>query len=100
LLVARVVGLIEAPRLGLDLPFDVRGTAFQQRVWKALRDIPAGRTATYSDIARKIFHPNRCVRSLVRARPTILRWRSLATVWYETMVRFPAIGGASNASAF
>ena len=57
LLVARVVGLIEAPRLGLDLPLDVRGTAFQQRVWQALRDIPAGRTATYTDIARKIGSP-------------------------------------------
>ena len=56
-LVARVVGLIEAPRLGLDLPLDVRGTAFQQRVWQALRDIPAGRTVTYTDIARKIGSP-------------------------------------------
>jgi AraC family transcriptional regulator, regulatory protein of adaptative response / methylated-DNA-[protein]-cysteine methyltransferase len=57
LLVARVVGIIEAPCLGLDLPLDVRGTAFQQRVWQALRDIPAGRTATYTDIARKIGSP-------------------------------------------
>jgi AraC family transcriptional regulator of adaptative response/methylated-DNA-[protein]-cysteine methyltransferase len=57
LLVARVVGLIEAPRLGLDLPLDVRGTAFQQRVWQALRDIPAGRTVTYTEIARKIGSP-------------------------------------------
>jgi AraC family transcriptional regulator, regulatory protein of adaptative response / methylated-DNA-[protein]-cysteine methyltransferase len=56
-LVARVVGLIEAPALGLDLPLDVRGTAFQQRVWAALREIPAGTTATYSDIARKIGAP-------------------------------------------
>lgn len=53
-LVARVVGLIEAPGLGLDLPLDVRGTAFQQRVWAALREIPAGTTATYADIASKI----------------------------------------------
>jgi AraC family transcriptional regulator, regulatory protein of adaptative response / methylated-DNA-[protein]-cysteine methyltransferase len=56
-LVARVVGLVEAPRLGLDLPLDVRGTAFQQRVWRALREIPAGETATYSDIARRIGAP-------------------------------------------
>ena len=40
-LVARVVGFVEAPRLGLDLPLDVRGTAFQQRVWQALQDVPA-----------------------------------------------------------
>jgi AraC family transcriptional regulator, regulatory protein of adaptative response / methylated-DNA-[protein]-cysteine methyltransferase len=56
-LVARVVGFVEAPHLGLDLPLDVRGTAFQQRVWRALRDIPAGTTATYSDIAARIGAP-------------------------------------------
>jgi AraC family transcriptional regulator of adaptative response/methylated-DNA-[protein]-cysteine methyltransferase len=56
-LVARVVGLIEAPGLGLDLPLDIRGTAFQQRVWAALRDIPPGTTTTYGDIARKIGAP-------------------------------------------
>jgi AraC family transcriptional regulator of adaptative response/methylated-DNA-[protein]-cysteine methyltransferase len=52
--VAKVVGFVEAPALGLDLPLDVRGTAFQQRVWKALREIPAGETASYSDIAERI----------------------------------------------
>lgn len=56
-LVAKVVGFVEAPGLGLDLPLDVRGTAFQQRVWAALREIPAGATATYTDIARKIGAP-------------------------------------------
>jgi AraC family transcriptional regulator of adaptative response/methylated-DNA-[protein]-cysteine methyltransferase len=56
-LVARVVGLVEAPAIGLDLPLDVRGTAFQQRVWQALQDIPAGKTATYSDIAARIGLP-------------------------------------------
>ena len=56
-LVARVVGFVEAPALGLDLPLDVRGTAFQQRVWQALRQIPAGRTASYAEIARRIGAP-------------------------------------------
>jgi AraC family transcriptional regulator of adaptative response/methylated-DNA-[protein]-cysteine methyltransferase len=56
-LVARVVGFVEAPRIGLDLPLDVRGTAFQQRVWAALREIPAGTTVTYADIARSIGAP-------------------------------------------
>ena len=56
-LVARVVGLVEAPALGLDLPLDVRGTAFQQRVWRALRNIKPGKTATYSQIARRIGAP-------------------------------------------
>ena len=56
-LVARVVGLVEAPGLGLDLPLDVRGTAFQQRVWQTLREIPAGQTASYSEVARRIGAP-------------------------------------------
>src|SRR5262249_33135529 len=45
-LVAKVVGFVEAPERGLDLPLDIRGTAFQQRVWTAIRDIPAGSTAS------------------------------------------------------
>ena len=57
-LVARIVGFVEAPWIGLNLPLDVRGTAFQERVWKALRTIPPGRTATYSDIAQRIGAPN------------------------------------------
>lgn len=56
-LVAKVIGFVEAPGLGLDLPLDLRGTAFQQRVWRALREIPAGTTASYSDIARRIGAP-------------------------------------------
>ena len=56
-LVAKVIGLVEAPRLGLDLPLDVRGTAFQQRVWQALREIPPGRTTSYSDLAKRIGAP-------------------------------------------
>ena len=56
-LVAQVVGLVEAPRLGLDLPLDIRGTAFQQRVWQALREIPPGRTVSYTEIAAKIGLP-------------------------------------------
>ena len=56
-LVARVVGFIEAPRLGLALPLDVRGTAFQQRVWDALRRIPPGETASYAQVAVAIGAP-------------------------------------------
>jgi AraC family transcriptional regulator of adaptative response/methylated-DNA-[protein]-cysteine methyltransferase len=65
-LVARVVGLIEAPKLGLDLPLDVRGTAFQQRVWQALRKIPVGATASYSEIAGRIGSP-KSVRAVAQA---------------------------------
>jgi AraC family transcriptional regulator of adaptative response/methylated-DNA-[protein]-cysteine methyltransferase len=64
--VARVVGYVEAPGIGLDLPLDVRGTAFQQRVWQALREIPAGRTASYSEIAKCIGAPN-AVRAVAQA---------------------------------
>jgi AraC family transcriptional regulator of adaptative response/methylated-DNA-[protein]-cysteine methyltransferase len=56
-LVAQVIGFVEAPALGLDLPLDVRGTAFQQRVWQALREIPVGCTVCYQDIARRIGQP-------------------------------------------
>ncbi|HET9669530.1 MAG TPA: bifunctional DNA-binding transcriptional regulator/O6-methylguanine-DNA methyltransferase Ada [Casimicrobiaceae bacterium] len=55
--VARVVGFVEAPKIGLDLPLDVRGTAFQQRVWQALRAIPAGETVSYADLAARIGSP-------------------------------------------
>jgi len=56
-LVARVVGFVEMPRIGLDLPLDVRGTAFQQRVWQALQEIPVGETVSYAEIARRIGSP-------------------------------------------
>ena len=65
-LVAQVVGFIEAPALGLDLPLDVRGTAFQQRVWQALRDIPAGSTTSYAEIAARIGSP-KAVRAVAQA---------------------------------
>jgi AraC family transcriptional regulator of adaptative response/methylated-DNA-[protein]-cysteine methyltransferase len=65
-LVARVVGFVEMPQLGLDLPLDVRGTAFQQRVWQALREIPVGRTVSYAEIARRIGAP-KAVRAVAGA---------------------------------
>jgi AraC family transcriptional regulator of adaptative response/methylated-DNA-[protein]-cysteine methyltransferase len=64
--VAEVVGLVEAPAVGLTLPLDVRGTAFQERVWRALREIPPGRTATYAEIARRIGRP-KSVRAVAQA---------------------------------
>jgi len=64
--VARVVGFVEAPQLGLDLPLDIRGTAFQQRVWQALCDIPLGSTASYAQVARDIGSP-KAARAIARA---------------------------------
>src|SRR5246127_1170627 len=57
-LVGKVIGFVEAPKIGLDLPLDIRGTAFQQRVWKELQRIPVGRTASYSEVAKRIGFPN------------------------------------------
>lgn len=64
--VGKVLALVEQPNLGLDLPLDVRGTAFQQRVWQALRDIPAGETAGYAQIAQAIGQP-KAVRAVAQA---------------------------------
>ncbi len=64
--IAKVVGFVEAPGLGLDLPLDVRGTAFQQRVWQALREIPPGDTVSYSDLATRIGAP-KSVRAVAQA---------------------------------
>lgn len=65
-LVAKAVAQVEAPGLGLDLPLDLRGSAFQHRVWQALRDIPVGKTASYSEIARRIGVP-KAVRAVAAA---------------------------------
>jgi AraC family transcriptional regulator of adaptative response/methylated-DNA-[protein]-cysteine methyltransferase len=69
--VAAVVGLVEHPEVGLDLPLDIRGTAFQQRVWQALREIGVGRTATYAEIASRIGQPKavRAVAQVCAANP-------------------------------
>src|SRR6185436_10137733 len=70
-LVAKVLGFVEAPRVGLELPLDVRGTAFQQRVWQALQKIPAGKTTTYSRLAKRIGSPGsvRAVAGACAANP-------------------------------
>jgi len=65
-LVSKVVKLVEAPSHAVDLPLDVRGTAFQQKVWKALQEIPAGSTASYSEIAQQIGSP-KAVRAVAGA---------------------------------
>jgi AraC family transcriptional regulator of adaptative response/methylated-DNA-[protein]-cysteine methyltransferase len=55
--VAAVVALVERPDQPADLPLDIRGTAFQERVWRALRQVPAGGTTTYTALAGAIGAP-------------------------------------------
>jgi len=64
--VASAVGLVENPRAKLALPLDIRGTAFQRRVWEVLRTIPAGSTTTYTRIAETLGSP-RSVRAVAQA---------------------------------
>jgi AraC family transcriptional regulator of adaptative response/methylated-DNA-[protein]-cysteine methyltransferase len=70
-LVARVVGMIEAPSMRADLPLDIRGTVFQQRVWQALRKIPAGSTVSYTELAELVGSPKaaRAVAQACAANP-------------------------------
>lgn len=65
-LVAQVVAFVEAPDLGLNLPLDVRGTVFQQRVWRVLQTIPPGQTASYAEVAQRIGSP-KAVRAVAQA---------------------------------
>jgi AraC family transcriptional regulator of adaptative response/methylated-DNA-[protein]-cysteine methyltransferase len=58
LLVARAAALVERPDDGMDLPLDIRGTSFQQRVWAELRRIKAGETISYTELARRLGQPN------------------------------------------
>jgi AraC family transcriptional regulator of adaptative response/methylated-DNA-[protein]-cysteine methyltransferase len=67
--VATVVGFVEQPSLGLDLPLDIRGTAFQQRVWRALRRVPAGRVVSYAELAERLGMPHGA-RAVARACAT------------------------------
>ena len=83
----------------LDLPLDIRGTAFQQRVWQALRAIPAGSTATYAEIAARIGRPKRCARSRRPAPPTRSPSPSPAIASCAPTARSPATAGASSARA-
>ena len=65
-LVGQVIGFIEAPRAQFNLPLDVRGTAFQLRVWQTLREVPAGSTVSYTEIAERIGAP-KAIRAVAQA---------------------------------
>ncbi len=63
---AKIAKLIDRPKSAADFPLDIRGTDFQKRVWAALRKIPPGKTASYSEIAKKIKAP-KAVRAVAGA---------------------------------
>jgi AraC family transcriptional regulator of adaptative response/methylated-DNA-[protein]-cysteine methyltransferase len=73
-IVAQVVAFVEAPRIGLELPLDLRGTAFQQRVWQALRQVPAGQTVSYAELAQRLGMPQgaRAVAGACAANPVAI----------------------------
>jgi AraC family transcriptional regulator, regulatory protein of adaptative response / methylated-DNA-[protein]-cysteine methyltransferase len=89
-LVARVVGLIEAPRRGLNLPLDIRGTAFQRRVWRALQRISTGTTVCYAE--------SRYEPLLAPVPPTTSLSPSRVTVSFARMAPCPAMHGGSIAN--
>jgi AraC family transcriptional regulator of adaptative response/methylated-DNA-[protein]-cysteine methyltransferase len=66
---ARVLAFLEKPQTGLDLPLDIQGTSFQMRVWKALQQLSAGTTASYTEIATRIGSP-RAARAVAQACAT------------------------------
>jgi len=70
----RAVALVERPAAVFDAPLDVHGTVFQLLVWQALRGIPAGSTATYSDIAARVGRPDavRAVAGACAANPVAI----------------------------
>ncbi|MGE4421857.1 MAG: bifunctional DNA-binding transcriptional regulator/O6-methylguanine-DNA methyltransferase Ada [Pseudodesulfovibrio sp.] len=70
-LLAEVAAFVRRPDQGLDLPLDIQGTAFQQRVWRELARIPAGETRTYTDVARALDAPGavRAVAAACAANP-------------------------------
>jgi AraC family transcriptional regulator of adaptative response/methylated-DNA-[protein]-cysteine methyltransferase len=71
---AAIGAFVAAPARGLDLPLDVRGTAFQQRVWRALQEIPSGATVSYGELARRVGAPSsaRAVARAVATNPVAL----------------------------
>ena len=86
----RVVALVEEPKNGIDLPLDIRGTAFQERVWQALRRIPVGGTRTYSEIAKAIGKPTaqRAVANACGANPI-----AVAIPCHRVVAAHGALGG-------
>ena len=95
--VAKVVAFVERPATGLDLPLDIQGTAFQQRVWQKLCEIPFGKTRSYSEIAETIGQPKstRAVAQACGANPSPSRSPAIGSCGPTALC--PAIAGVSSA---
>jgi AraC family transcriptional regulator of adaptative response/methylated-DNA-[protein]-cysteine methyltransferase len=97
--VYRVTESIVSPRHGLDLPLDIRGTAFQRRVWQELRRIPAGRTASYGRSPAGSVSPARLAPWPGHAHRIPSPWPFPVTGWSEGMGIRAVIAGVSKKSA-
>jgi hypothetical protein len=98
-LVARVIGFAEVPGRNLELPLDIRGTALQHKVWRALREIAVGKTRFHTpNLHARLAHRRLFGPLLEHAEPTILRWPSRAIGLFETTGLCPDIRGASSAN--
>lgn len=64
--IEQVIAFVETPQRGLDLPLDIQGTAFQQRVWQILQTIPSGSTVSYAEVAQRLGSP-KAVRAVAQA---------------------------------
>ena len=89
-LMAKIVQLVESPWLAVDLIFDLRGTSFEQRVWQALRQIPAGSTASYTDIAVRIGEPKKAFAVAEACAANIL---AVAIPCHRVVRKSGALGG-------
>lgn len=65
-LLVKVITFVEAPNKKFNIPLDIRGTAFQHRVWDALAKIPYGKTSNYTEVAMRIGAP-KAVRAVAQA---------------------------------
>ena len=97
--VARAIGLIDDPGTPCTLPLDIRGTAFQQKVWQALRALPPGATLSYAELAERIGAPGAARAVAGACARNRIAVPSPATAWSVPTARSPATAGGWSASA-
>ena len=96
---AAIAAYIDHGNADAPLALDVGGTAFQQQVWQALAAIPAGQTRSYGELARQLGAPDASRAVAGACAANVLAVAIPAIAWCGAMARYPAIAGASNASA-